>query len=64
MCRLRGFHCTTDSGLAEPPRILITAVDANEGGTFLKVKKKKKQMKSDDSSSKIAPGLIEISSPG
>lgn len=55
MCRLRGFLISADSGPAEPPRILITAVDANEGN-FPQGREKihAEQIKSDDSSPVVA----------
>lgn len=54
MCRLRGFLLWALSP-AQPLRILITAVDANEGN-FPQGRKKihADQIKSDDSSSVVA----------
>lgn len=65
MCRLKGFLISADPGPAEPPRILITAVDANEGNFSSRSKKiHAEQIKWDDSSSvvafQIALGLAEI----
>lgn len=49
MCRLRGFLISTGLGPAEPLRIMITALDANEGN-FPQGRKKinAEQIKSDD----------------
>lgn len=63
MCRLRGFLISADLGPAEPPRILITAADANEGN-FPQGRKKihAEQIKSDDSSPIVA--FLNCTGPG
>lgn len=55
MCMLRGFLILADSGPAKPPRIPITAADANEGN-FPQGRKKihAEQIKWDDSSPSVA----------